>query len=127
METDLTEAISFYVTESEGDQSYEKAMSILSLFRETSIEISYPLPFNMWMQRFKMKYSVNSRQTPFWNLIVSVGISLISSMECTTSNIDVEVSKEFLRAPDIPDLFEGTIGSCVDLEDDEDDLMAMMD
>ncbi|TPX69665.1 hypothetical protein SpCBS45565_g02344 [Spizellomyces sp. 'palustris'] len=114
------------VTESFGDQLYDKATNCLVVLRKVSAENDESDQFNNWLRGLKHLLSVGEsvRHAPFWRRVVDQQISLITKDEAGDSNVTREEADAFLRAEEEP---SAAISRGDEDEVEEEDLLDMMD
>lgn len=85
------------VKDSFGDTLYSKAMECVAALREEAIKKSEPEVFNDILRALRGSL-VGTRLSPFWDKVVTQGVSLISTVDCGVSKVTQEQAAEFIEA-----------------------------
>ena len=122
-------------TSSAADKLQEKTAECIRVQREYCIRLNMPSTFNSYIKAFKvflLKFNSNKKYAKqieaFWSRYfgdAAANLSLISSLECTNSDVTKEVSKEFascLKKEESGALTEINVTE----EQNEEDLLDMM-
>ncbi|XP_071810860.1 X-ray repair cross-complementing protein 5-like isoform X4 [Apostichopus japonicus] len=84
------------VLESFGSQFFKKALDCLKSLRTETCQRKEPDLFNTFLRDTKQKLKSTSK-TAFWQKMCTENLTLISKVECPTSDVTEEDSKKFLQ------------------------------
>jgi hypothetical protein len=103
---------------------HSKALESLKQYRYEAINRSDPDHFNQFLKQIRDDL-VGTRYAPFWDLIVEEEMSLITTTECSSSNVSDEDARKFLTDESVQG--NRPLEEKQDIDEEADDLLAMMD
>ena len=79
-----------FIDESVKDSFHDKALECLKEMRKAAIQEEEIEVFNKFLNNLKDRYTMTS----FWALVIREGITLITFLENTTSNVSPDVARD---------------------------------